>query len=268
MVVSQKSLIYFSTANLVSLSQGFMIGWLSPALPQLSSPTSTLLVSGPLSNVDVSWIGSINLIGALIGAIAFCFLVTLVGSKRAVLFLSIPFVTIWLLVFFGNTFTYIFCARFIGGLAGGGVDLIILFVSEIASDESVCQVNNLWTIHRILWCWFPFSESADDSVVFKVRLHSFILLFYYIIKIYFYQIFSFFLFKSSLLILILMLFLLQLYFDSFEFSLFSEYWNIFCIYCWCKCRLSIHSMHLYYYSSYICDLIRATPEHATLLSTT
>lgn len=44
----------------------------------------------------------------------------------------------WFLVYFGDTYYYIFIARFAAGLTGGGIQTtIVLFVSEIANDKCV-----------------------------------------------------------------------------------------------------------------------------------
>lgn len=109
---------------------------MSPALPLLLSKTKSVL-SEPLTLVEVSWLGSISCLGSPVGAIAFCFFVGHIGSKRSLLALSIPYICVWLLIYFGDTVTYIMCARFIGGFAGGGADILILFVSEIAHDKYV-----------------------------------------------------------------------------------------------------------------------------------
>ncbi|XP_055295134.1 facilitated trehalose transporter Tret1-like [Sitodiplosis mosellana] len=128
---------WFATiaANLVMLGHGCIMGWVSPAIPRLTSD-HTPLSSGPLSNEQVSWIGSINCIGALIGALSFGYITNLMGSKRSILFLTLPSIVFWLLIEFGNTYYHILIARFVGGWAGGGMQTsLILYVSEIANDN-------------------------------------------------------------------------------------------------------------------------------------
>lgn len=123
------------TANLIVVNQGCLIGWMSPAMPILKS-NSTPLVSGPLSNQQVSWIGSINWIAALFGSIFFGYFTAQLGSKKALLFLAGPLVAYWLLIYFGTTYYYILIARFVSGLTAGGVHAtVILFVTEISNDE-------------------------------------------------------------------------------------------------------------------------------------
>lgn len=117
------------------MGYGVIVGWVSPALATLTSDY-TPLPSGRLTNEEVSWIGSINCFGAIFGALSFGYIISLIGSKRALLFLSIPCLMFWLLIYFGTTYIHIFIARLIGGWAGGGSQTtLVLYVSEIANDE-------------------------------------------------------------------------------------------------------------------------------------
>lgn len=132
-----KSSLFFSffLANLISLTQGCMLGWSSPAFPQLLS-IDTPLTSGPLTNNQMSWIGSINAVGGIMGNMLSCYMISLLGAKRAALSLAIPSAAFLLLIYFGETSVHVLVARLFGGIAGGGVDCTVcLFVSEIANDE-------------------------------------------------------------------------------------------------------------------------------------
>lgn len=147
----------------------YLTGWVSPALPKLIS-NDTPLSTGPITIEQVSWVGSINCksknnfnilftfltlwekkssncivlvncwlctgIGALIGSLTFGYFYTSLGSKRALLFLTIPDILFWLLIYFGNSFYHILIAKFLGGWAATGAHGgAILFVSEIANDD-------------------------------------------------------------------------------------------------------------------------------------
>ena len=106
-------------------------------MAQLTSDNSPL-ISGPLTQSQMSWIGSINCVGGLLGSLVSCYIISLVGAKRASLYLAIPFVACHLLIYFGNTFVHIVVARFLGGLGAGGVDCTVtLFISEISNDKYV-----------------------------------------------------------------------------------------------------------------------------------
>lgn len=112
-----------------------MLGWVTPALPILASE-QTPLPYGKLTTIEVSWIGSINCMGAFVGSMIFGHLTALLGSKRVVLILAFPLIVYWLLIYFGTSFYHILLARLISGCTAGGVhNVIILFISEIANDE-------------------------------------------------------------------------------------------------------------------------------------
>ena len=79
-----------------------------------------------------------NVLGALIGSLTFGYFLTSLGSKRALLFLTIPDIIFWLLIYFGDSFYQILIAKFLGGWAATGAHgAAILFVSEIANDKYV-----------------------------------------------------------------------------------------------------------------------------------
>lgn len=53
---------HLKPANLIMFGHGTIVGWMAPALLKLTSE-STPLLSDPLTNEQVSWIGSVNCIG-------------------------------------------------------------------------------------------------------------------------------------------------------------------------------------------------------------
>lgn len=123
------------SANLIMLAQGSGFGWTAPAL-NLYASEKTPLLSGPLSRSQISWIGSINCIGGLCGSLCFGWLITLIGSKRSMLLLAIPTLAFWTLIYYGTVYWHILLARFIYGVAGGGIQTtIVLYTSDIANDE-------------------------------------------------------------------------------------------------------------------------------------
>lgn len=116
-------------------SHGTAVGWLPLALPVLMHE-NTPLKSGPLTNDDVSWIGSISNIGALFGSLSLGYLISFIGCKRAIIFITIPEVIFWFLIYFGDHYYYILFARFFHGYSAGGIiTSIILYISEIATDK-------------------------------------------------------------------------------------------------------------------------------------
>ncbi|XP_055299426.1 uncharacterized protein LOC129567002 [Sitodiplosis mosellana] len=153
---------YFATmaANLIMLGHGAVVSWFSPSLPILLSE-ETPLISGPLNNEQLSWLGSINNLGALGGVLTFGFITTFLGCKRAMSFLALPSIAFWLLIFFGNTYYHLLFARFFAGWTGGGIQTtIILFVSEISNDHIRGRLGSLTTLSRNIGVLLIFTIGA------------------------------------------------------------------------------------------------------------
>ncbi|XP_055304279.1 uncharacterized protein LOC129569467 [Sitodiplosis mosellana] len=159
---------YFATfaANLIIFSHGAIIAWVSPALSILASEKSPL-VSGALTTDEISWIASINILAAMIGTLSLGYLISLMGSKRAILLLTIPIVSFWLLVYFGNHYYHLLLARVLSGFSGGGIlTSLILYVSEISDDSIRGRLGSSTQIIRNLGVLVGFILSA--SVEYKV----------------------------------------------------------------------------------------------------
>lgn len=117
------------------LSHGCVLGWFPPVLLLLVSD-ETPLITGPLTTEQLSWLGSVNCIGGLFGSFTFGFFTSLMGCKRAMLFLTLPSISFWLLVYFGTSYYYILFARFFVGWTGAGIQsTVVLFVAEIADNK-------------------------------------------------------------------------------------------------------------------------------------
>ncbi|XP_037038802.1 facilitated trehalose transporter Tret1-like [Bradysia coprophila] len=122
-------------ANIISISHGCALGWLSPYLPLLQSDSSPLS-TGSISLEETSWIGAILCIGGVIGNSIFGYLCKLIGRKRAIILLGLPNLGFWLCIMFGRYVYHLYLARLLAGCAGGGLYVCIpLFVSEIAEDR-------------------------------------------------------------------------------------------------------------------------------------
>lgn len=112
-------------------------------MPKLVSRENPPLASGPLTNEQISWVGSLNCIAAIIGSLTFGYFTPLFGSKRSLIVMTCPLVAFWLFIYFGQTYYHVLTARFIGGWTASGIQGgVILFVSEIANDEYVSIQRN------------------------------------------------------------------------------------------------------------------------------
>lgn len=96
----------------------------------------TPLKTGPLTNDQLSWIGSINSIGAILSSLTFGIITLYLGAKRTILFLAVPSIAFYMLVFFGDTYYHLLIARFCVGWSGGGIQTtLILYIAEIANNK-------------------------------------------------------------------------------------------------------------------------------------
>lgn len=121
--------------NIAFFGHGCIVGWVSPAILHLTSDDAPL-PAGPLTLEQVSWVGSMAPMGALLGSIASGYVTSFIGCKRSMLMLSIPSFLFWLFVAFGDSYYYLLLARFSSGFAGGGFFTnVVLFVAEISNDK-------------------------------------------------------------------------------------------------------------------------------------
>lgn len=148
---------------------------MSPALPILSSDDTPLL-SGPMSSQQVSWIGSINCLGALCGTLSLGYFISLLGCKRAMLILSMPCILFWLFIFFGDQYYHLLLARIASGYAGGGTQTsLILYVSEIANDKwGNCrfEIRTRMSLHKTLIFFIKYHFSKIVNFSIRGRLGS------------------------------------------------------------------------------------------------
>lgn len=126
-------------ANLIICAHGLVMGWSSTALAYLSSPDSPLS-DGPLTNEQLSWIGSIGCVGSVFGSLCYGYVISILHCKRASILVTIPNCVFWVLVYFGNSFYDILIARFLSGFSGGCMVIsVTLYISEIANDKYIIQ---------------------------------------------------------------------------------------------------------------------------------
>ena len=114
-IVCSPTIFSFDSANIVILSHGTSVGWVSPALPVLLS-NNTPLTTGPITNEQLSWIGSMSNFGSVLGTFIFGTLTAFWGAKRSMMFLAFPQIIFWLLILFGDTYYHIIVGRLAAGI--------------------------------------------------------------------------------------------------------------------------------------------------------
>ncbi|KAK3929888.1 Facilitated trehalose transporter Tret1 [Frankliniella fusca] len=120
-------------ANHTTLVAGLVLGWTSPVLPNMD-----------LTDDEEDWVGSLALLGALVGAVPAGCLTDRLGRRRFLLTLCLPFLLGWGLIvaaLWGHRDKIIdvwmlYAGRFICGLAVGATTVAVpLYTNEIAEDK-------------------------------------------------------------------------------------------------------------------------------------
>ncbi|XP_060535042.1 facilitated trehalose transporter Tret1-like [Cylas formicarius] len=118
------------SASLSALSAGLVLGWTSPILNDL--------VHGKYNNINIDdhqmgWIGSFVTLGAMTMCIPTGFICDLVGRKKALLLLLIPFALGWSLIVWAKNPIDLYFGRLITGMAVGACCIATpLYNGEIA----------------------------------------------------------------------------------------------------------------------------------------
>ncbi|XP_053697379.1 facilitated trehalose transporter Tret1-like [Sabethes cyaneus] len=121
--------------NIISLAQGTAIGWLSPFLPLLIS-TDSPLTSGPVTDIQATWIASLLCVGAIFGTVLFGWSADKFGRKFSLCIAALPLVGFWACIAFGGHVEILYLGRVLAGLGAAGVFLLVpLYVTEISEDR-------------------------------------------------------------------------------------------------------------------------------------
>ncbi|XP_061586290.1 solute carrier family 2, facilitated glucose transporter member 8 isoform X2 [Cololabis saira] len=115
------------------LSFGFVLGYSSPAIPELSRESDPRL---RLSDQQASWFGSIVTVGAALGGLLGGWLVEKVGRKLSLMFCSLPFVFGFTVIIAAQNVWMFYAGRVLTGLASGVTSLVVpIYISEVAHEK-------------------------------------------------------------------------------------------------------------------------------------
>ncbi|XP_041098557.1 solute carrier family 2, facilitated glucose transporter member 8 isoform X3 [Polyodon spathula] len=120
----QNGKLYLATfaAVLGPLSFGFVLGYSSPAIPDLQR------ISDPdlrLGNEEASWFGSVVTLGAALGGVVGGWVVDKIGQKLSLMMCSIPFVVGFTIIISAQSIWMLYLGRVLTGLASGMTSLIV-----------------------------------------------------------------------------------------------------------------------------------------------
>ncbi|XP_072344627.1 solute carrier family 2, facilitated glucose transporter member 8 isoform X1 [Scyliorhinus torazame] len=127
--------LYLATfvAVLGPLSFGFVLGYSSPAIPELEANPNPNL---NLDSTQASWFGSLVTIGAAVGGIIGGWLVDKIGRKLSLMICAVPYVTGFTLIIAAQNVWMLYGGRVLTGVASGVTSLVVpVYISETAHPK-------------------------------------------------------------------------------------------------------------------------------------
>ncbi|XP_008417733.1 solute carrier family 2, facilitated glucose transporter member 8 [Poecilia reticulata] len=132
-VKNRKLYLASFAAVLGPMSFGFVLGYSSPAIPELSRISDPRL---RLSEVEGSWFGSIVTIGAAVGGLLGGWMVQRIGRKLTLMSCTLPFVFGFTIIIAAQNVWMLYVGRVLTGLASGVTSLVVpLYISETAHEK-------------------------------------------------------------------------------------------------------------------------------------
>ncbi|CAG7730150.1 unnamed protein product, partial [Allacma fusca] len=119
-------------ANMGAVAFGNVICWSSTGLPSLEKDE----VFGPFSENALSWMGSSATLGACISCLPSGYCADRFGRKKTMLFLTLPFVAGWILMYFAQNVWMMIAGRLLTGFGGGGYTLAApVYIAETSEPK-------------------------------------------------------------------------------------------------------------------------------------
>ncbi|XP_015177522.1 PREDICTED: facilitated trehalose transporter Tret1-like [Polistes dominula] len=111
---------------------GLVAGWSSPYIAQLLSGESIILITKQEATIIVSLVNVGRIIGGILGAV----FVAYFGSRKTILFSSVPISLCWIFKIIANNIVWLYLGRFLGGFyLGVCYTCFSLYLGEIADSN-------------------------------------------------------------------------------------------------------------------------------------
>ncbi|XP_037967373.2 facilitated trehalose transporter Tret1 [Plutella xylostella] len=134
-----------SLASYGSLCTGMSMGWTSPVLPALRGPHSPL--PQPPTSQQESWVGSLLVLGGLLGPLITVPLSRHVGRRYIIMGSNIPLLLGWLLALVATNLETLYAARVMWGCATGMMFAMVpIYIGEIAEDQNRGALSALFLL--------------------------------------------------------------------------------------------------------------------------
>ncbi|KAG6460778.1 hypothetical protein O3G_MSEX012210 [Manduca sexta] len=157
------------SATLGALAAGTMLGWSSPVMYKITQPNSTDY-DFPVSVSQGDWISSVINLGAAAICIPIGLIMDIIGRKKTMLCLVLPFTLGWLLITFGTSVGMLIAGRFVTGIAGGAFCVTApAYTSEIAQDSIRGTLGSYFQLMITVGILFAYAVGSYTSVfVFNI----------------------------------------------------------------------------------------------------
>ncbi|CAH1106547.1 unnamed protein product [Psylliodes chrysocephalus] len=112
--------------------------WSSPSLPILhSNNTDINPLRRPITNLEESWILSLQLLGSVVGTLLSGLFSKKFGSKKSLIIASVPFIIGYIIIAHSKSIVLFYIARFLTGISAiFSMGLIPSYVAEISQDHN------------------------------------------------------------------------------------------------------------------------------------
>ncbi|CAH0550189.1 unnamed protein product [Brassicogethes aeneus] len=159
--------------NIVSISVGTSISWPSSQLPKLEDADESPLGRAITDN-EASWITSLYTIGGIVGPLMFGYLNDLIGPKKTLIVLSVPFIGPYLVFAFANNIILYYVGRFVLGIGISSVySICTLYVANIAENKNRGLLSSATMFFVALgslfsYCIGPYTSSMVFNLILAV----------------------------------------------------------------------------------------------------
>ncbi|XP_013784835.1 facilitated trehalose transporter Tret1-like [Limulus polyphemus] len=127
-----KMFLASGVALIGAVGMGMVIGFTAPALPKMIIPSSPVI----LTEDQGTWFASLMAVGALVGGLTAGPVSEILGRKKALILMNIPFILGWLLIVLANGISMLYVGRLLTGICTGMVSVTApMYVVEISTPN-------------------------------------------------------------------------------------------------------------------------------------
>lgn len=151
-------------AALGPLASGTMLGWSSPVVFKIIQSNNTDY-DFDVSDLQGDWISSLTNLGGAVICFPIGLIMDVLGRRKAMLLLVIPFVIGWFLISFATNVAMLMAGRFLTGVGAGGFSVAVpAYVSEITEDSIRGSVGSFFFLMVTIGILYAYVVGSYTSV--------------------------------------------------------------------------------------------------------